>query len=661
MPSNQQSRPNPADWIQAALADIGIATVFTDARGHILFMNPVAESLTGWPLSEAAGQPVATVFRIENESSRRPVTDPVTEVLAAGAAVGLADHTVLIARDGKEWRIDNGAAPVRDTAGSVVGAVLVFCDVSECRRAVRGVEDARAFAEGIVETVREPLLVMEADLRVKTANRSFYQTFRVTPSETEGRSLFELGNRQWDISRLRELLEEILPRDSHFNGFEVDHVFEGIGRRAMVLNARSLRSVGGGTGMILLAIEDATEQRRATAALALSEVRYRRLFETAQDGILIVDARTGRVFDANPFLTELLGYSHDELVGKELWEIGLFRDIESNKAAFRTLQEKGYIRYDDLPLLTKDGRHIEVEFVSNVYAVGEARVIQCNIRDITDRKRAEEAVRAAHDQLEARVRKRTAELADTNRSLTDEIARRERAEADRRELQQQLTTAQEDERRRIARELHDQMGQHLTALGLGLKVVKDATPDSSPMRDRLEGLQALTDLIGREVHQLALRLRPTALDDLGLQAALANYAEGWSERSGIEVDFHGAGLDGVRLPALIETALYRVVQEALTNVLKHSAARRVSVVLQRSPGQAVAVVEDDGRGFDVDSDPATGTAERRLGLLGMRERVALVGGTLTVESDVGRGTTVIARVPILGDGEVRNASQVRDG
>src|SRR5439155_1721747 len=142
--------------------------------------------------------------------------------------------------------------------------------------------------------------------------------------------------------------------------------------------------------------------------------RYRRLFETAQDGILLVDPHTGRVFDANPFLTDLLGYTRDELVGKELWEIGLFRDIESNKAAFRTLQEKGYIRYDDLPLSTKDGRHIEVEFVSNVYPVGSARVIQCNIRDVTDRKRAEDALRAAHDQLEARVRERTAELGHTN-------------------------------------------------------------------------------------------------------------------------------------------------------------------------------------------------------------------------------------------------------
>src|SRR4029077_4118016 len=181
-----------------------------------------------------------------------------------------------------------------------------------------------------------------------------------------------------------------------------------------------------------------------------------------------------------------------------------------------------------------------------------------------------------------------------------------------------------------------QLGQHLTALGLGLKLVKDTTPDPSAERDRLQNLQHLTDKIGREVHHLALELRPTALDDLGLHAALANYAEGWSERSGVEIDFQTAGLDGVRLPSPVETALYRVVQEALTNVLKHATARRVSVVLQRSAAQVLALVEDDGQGFDLESPPAAG---HRLGMLGMRERVALVGGSLTVESAPGRGTT----------------------
>jgi PAS domain S-box-containing protein len=633
--------PPPATSVEAALAAIGLATVVIDRTGRVIDLNPVAAALTGWPRAEAVGRRLADVFAVESEATRRPVDDWVTGVLAGGPAVGLSDHTVLVARGGAARRIDHGAAPVVGPAGTVVGAVVVFCDVGERQRAAQGVEDARAVAEGIVQTVRKPLVVLDAALRVQTANRAFYEMVRTAPADTEGRPLFELGGGQWASPGLRGLLDGVSTAGRAFDGYEAAAEFEGLGRRSMVLNGRRLPPAGGRPALILLAIEDATGPRRTAEALALSETRYRRLFETAQDGILLVDPGTRRIFDANPFIVEMLGDTRDGLVGKELWEIGLFKDIESNKAAFRTLQSEGYIRYDDLPLRTHDDRAIEVEFVSNVYSVGDTKVIQCNIRDVTDRKRAEDGLRAANDGLEARVTDRTTELARTNATLEGEIALREVAEAGRRDLQLQLTTVQEDERRRIARELHDQMGQHLAALGIGLKFVKDGTPNPSPQRDRLQNLQAMTDQIGREVHHLALELRPTALDDLGLPAALANYVEVWAERSGVEADFQAAGPDESRLPAPVETALYRVVQEALTNVLRHSAARRVSVVLMRSATQASAVVEDDGAGFDADA-----VAGNRLGILGMRERAALVGGSLTVESGPGRGTTVIARVPL---------------
>src|SRR5688572_2990401 len=130
-------------------------------------------------------------------------------------------------------------------------------------------------------------------------------------------------------------------------------------------------------------------QNGAKASVRESEVRYRRLFEAAQDGILILDADTGRIADVNPFLVKLLGRSREKFLGKELWEIGLFQDAEKSRSAFKELQRKGYIRYEDLPLETKDGRYIDVEFVSNVYQADGAKVIQCNIRDITERKHAE--------------------------------------------------------------------------------------------------------------------------------------------------------------------------------------------------------------------------------------------------------------------------------
>jgi PAS domain S-box-containing protein len=147
-------------------------------------------------------------------------------------------------------------------------------------------------------------------------------------------------------------------------------------------------------------IRDIKVRKRAEEALQASEIRYRRLFEAAQDGILILDFATGQIVDVNPFLTNLLGYSHAELVGKDVWEIGPVKDILHSRLSFADLQAKGIIRYDDLPLETKDGRRIAVEFVSNVYTVGRARVIQCNIRDITRRKHAEEALRRSEEQLQ---------------------------------------------------------------------------------------------------------------------------------------------------------------------------------------------------------------------------------------------------------------------
>jgi len=147
-------------------------------------------------------------------------------------------------------------------------------------------------------------------------------------------------------------------------------------------------------------IRDTSERKKAQEVLAASEVRYRRLFEAAQDGILILDADTGAVVDANPFLQEMLGYAHEEFLGKAIWELGAFRDLVANKAKFAELRTNEYVRYDNLPLETQDGRLIDVEFVSNSYAANHQRVIQCNIRDISERKAAEAAIRERDEQLQ---------------------------------------------------------------------------------------------------------------------------------------------------------------------------------------------------------------------------------------------------------------------
>jgi PAS domain S-box-containing protein len=281
---------------------------------------------------------------------------------------------------------------------------------------------------------------------------------------------------------------------------------------------------------------------------------------------------------------------------------------------------------------------------------GKARALLCVSRDITELKRAEEAMKMSEEtlqrtlgELELRVERRTAELAQINAQLRREIAERQKTESERQSLLHQLANAEEAERRRISRELHDQVGQHLTALMLGLKSLRPYL--GVPAEPILRQLEAVTEMVGKEVHELALELRPTALDDLGLIQALAHHLEEWSARTGVAVQFRRASRDHERFPSAVETAIYRLVLEALANVAKHAGARRVAVAVERCGDHVLAIVEDDGKGFDLDG-ATRADASPRLGLRGMRERAANCGGSVNFESSAGGGTTVFARIPL---------------
>ena len=250
------------DWLQITLAAIGDGVITADADGRVNYLNPVAENLTGWTLAEAAGMEVERVFHIVDEATGRPVEQPVRIVIQRGLTVGLGNHTLLIARDGSQRLIDDSAVAINDDDGHVVGVVLIFRDITERRRSERLFDSARDYAESIVTTVREPLLVLDAQLRVRSANPSFYRTFRVTPAETEGRFIYDLGDGQWDIPALKTLLEEIIPLNSSFEDWPVEHDFEHIGRKTMLLSARRFPPEGK-YDLILLAIEDITARKLA--------------------------------------------------------------------------------------------------------------------------------------------------------------------------------------------------------------------------------------------------------------------------------------------------------------------------------------------------------------------------------------------------------------
>lgn len=233
-------------------------------------------------------------------------------------------------------------------------------------------------------------------------------------------------------------------------------------------------------------------------------------------------------------------------------------------------------------------------------------------------------------------------------SIGQNVTERKRAEEERRRLLQRLMTVHEDERRHLSRELHDNIGQYLSALLLGLESVARVPQLPHAAVTELSYLKETTKQFELDLHSVALELRPTTLDDLGLEAALSTLARAWAKRhdTRIRLEFNSSGFKtpNERLSFDIGVAIYRVVQEALTNASRHSNAEVVSVILEGDNDQVRVIVEDDGVGFDVDNFMRSPVENRRLGLMGMQERIQLVGGKFKLES--GSGTTIVVTIPL---------------
>ncbi len=343
------------------------------------------------------------------------------------------------------------------------------------------------------------------------------------------------------------------------------------------------------------ALEWLAQQEKLAAAeyaLAVSEVRYRRLFETAQDGILLLDAETGQINEANQFMLDLLGFSLAEIVGKKLWEIGAFKDVAASRAAFRKLQKMGYVRYEDLPLETKDGRQIAVEFVSNVYPEDSRKVIQCNVRNITERKR----------------------------------------------LEQEVLNISDREQRRIGQDLHDGLGQQLTGIELMSRVLEQRLAGRSKADARHAA--EIARYVRESIHQtrmLARGLSPVELEAEGLMSALRELATNTGNLFKVKCEFI------CRTPVLLEdhaaaTHLFRIAQEAVSNSIRHGKASRVLIQLGFTEGKIILVVKDFGAGF-----AKTPSGKPGMGLRIMQYRAGMIGGSLAIQHNAD-GVTVLCTV-----------------
>jgi two-component system, NarL family, sensor histidine kinase UhpB len=338
---------------------------------------------------------------------------------------------------------------------------------------------------------------------------------------------------------------------------------------------------------------------------------FRILFESAPNGVLVVDEKR-RIVLANERLDQKFGYERGELIGKpasilfpdRFWDAS----VKAGSNTIVSLKSPQAAGDRNISCRQKDGGEFPVEILINPIATQAGRFVIVTIIDAV-------------------------------------------AVSERDELRRRLMQAQEEERLRLARELHDQTGQTLTAAMLELKGLEIQYTEAG--RSRIRTLRERMEEIGKSLHRIARELRPATIDELGLNSALANYVAEWSQQFGIAADFHRGDVDLDALTDEKRTAIYRIVQEALTNVAKHAReATSVSVLVGRSGSTLQLTIEDNGRGFDITAANGNGgtpgglSGRRGLGVAGMRERLALIGGELEIESSSGVGTTVFARIPL---------------
>jgi PAS domain S-box-containing protein len=363
--------------------------------------------------------------------------------------------------------------------------------------------------------------------------------------------------------------------------------------------------------------EDITEYKEIVArlrevqarneAMCQSEERYRELFENSKDALYLHDM-SGRYTSVNRAAERLSGYPREELVGKH------FSDLVPAEYAnhvreqlCKKLETSGETTYE-VEMITKSGRRIPVEVSSRLIVEDGLPVsVQGCVRDISERKRAQEASRT---------------------------------------YSRQLIEAQEAERRRISLELHDQVGQILTAVKMNLHALQQTCAQPEMLKSIQENLSVIDEAVD-QVRDLSVDLRPALLDDFGLVVALRWYLERQSKNTGVAAEFISLSLDeDDRFTPELETACFRIVQEGVTNIIRHASANRISVRLERTGADLMLVIADDGSGFDVKNTLVDVQGVATLGLRGMEERAQAVGGTLLIDSAPGLGTQVCATLPV---------------
>jgi PAS domain S-box-containing protein len=597
--------------LSITLASIGDGVIVTDSQGKVVFLNAEAERLTGWTNQEASGQPLLTVFRIINEETRLPAESPAEKVLREGAIVGLANHTALLGKDGREIPINDSGAPVKDADGTIHGVVLVFRDFSEQKRAMVSL----ARLASIVECSDDAIVSKDLNGTILTWNKTAERMFGYTSEQAVGKSIKmllppdRLQEEEYILQRLRA-------------GERIEH-YETVrmtrkGRLIDVsITISPLKDNDGHVNGASKIVRDITSRKRAEEALR----RQAKLLDLSGEAIFVWELG-GAIEYWNAGAVMLYGYSRNEAVGRISHELLATVHPQGTEWFLGELKRNRHWR-GELSHRTKDGRIITVETRQQLIYQGKRRLVLETNRDITARKRAEESLLRLNETLEEHVMERTAQL---------------------RALAAELTKTEEEERRKLAQILHDQLQQLLVAAKMKVSQAFNKAQDET-MRQLLDQIESLLLQSIEQSRSLTAELSPPILYQSGLAAGLEWLGRWMLEKHGLTLDLDVTGsLSSVTDD--LKAFLFRSVHELLFNVVKHAGVDRAHVEVLADPSRLRITVADNGLGMNPAAARDGKKSHGGFGLFSIRERLTYMDGKMGIDGVTGRGTRITMEIPV---------------
>jgi len=622
------------DKYRSIVETAGEGILLTDPEGTITFVNPQGETMLGYDVDELLGR---SVFHLVTGE------DLVRLEALWRTRQGLfgSYETMVHRRDGSPvWLLIN-VTPVFDSEQRFSGMLAMATDISTLKETEEMLRESETWLRTLFESSLIGITTADLDGRVYEANDAFLDIvgFDREDLESGGLNWWNITPPEYghlDDRAVSELLESgrCTPYEKEYRRRD--------GRRVPILIGAALLGTVDNVPRWVSFVLDIGRQKRAEEQLAREKDMLRTIMENTGAQLAYLDTDFNFVM-VNSSYTRGSGHSFEELISQN--HFALFPN-EENEAIFKQVRDTGQpVEFHDKPFSFADQPERGVTYWDWTLTPvkddsGNVHGLVLSLIDTTDGVRVQEELRRHREELESLVEERTGQLKESYERLKEEIGERKSAEEKLRSLSHRLVQLQEEERRNIARELHDEIGQSLTVLKLFLDRYHSSRSDGGTNAD-LEQARNLVKRVMGQLRNLSLTLRPTMLDDLGLLPTLQWHMERYSAQTHINVNFRHSGLQK-KIPREVATAAYRIVQEALTNVARHANTGEVMVCVRAEKGMLLIEVEDHGVGFDI----ATAREAGSVGLSGMSERVLALNGSLTIESTPESGTYVLAELPI---------------